>query len=80
MKRLHVLLARSPESYGGGSAITAVDNTVDKKQVQGEATGYVLRTGPKEGPGFRWKLTCRGQLDRLGRSSKAYGPFWGWRK
>ena len=52
----------------------------EKKQEQGKATGYVLRTGPSGGTGFRRELTRRGLLDRLGQSSNAYraeGPFGG---
>ena len=34
----------------------------EKKQEQGEATGYVQRTGPSGGPGFRRELARRGLL------------------
>ena len=56
----------------GRSATTAAGSTADEKQEQGEAAGYVLRTGPTRGPGFRRELT-RGLPHRLGRSSNAYG-------
>ena len=47
-------------------------STDEERQEQGEAEGYVPRTGPSAGPGFRRELTRRGLLDRLGQSSNAH--------
>ena len=48
----------------------AVGSTDDVRQEEeGEAAGYFQRTVPSGGPSFRWELTRRGLLDRLGRSS-----------
>ena len=54
------------------SAITAVGSAADERQKQREAVGYVQRTGPSGGPGFRRELNRRGLLDRQGQSSKVY--------
>ena len=50
------------------------------REEQGEAAGYVQRTEPSGGLGFRRELTRRRLLDRLGQSSNAYkteDPFGG---
>ena len=55
-------------------------STAEEKQEHGEAAGHVLQTGSSEGPDFRWELTRRGLLNRVGRSSNAYrveDPFGG---
>ena len=87
MKRLHAFLARSPDTValGGKSGTTAAGrlSTAGGKQEKDKAGGYVLRTGPSGGPDFRWEVTRRGLLDRLGRSSNAYrtgDPFGGGEK
>ena len=51
---------------------TAAGSTADERKEQGEAAGYIQRTGLIGGPGFRRELTRRGLLDRLGQSSNAY--------
>ena len=68
MSSLHAV----QRAWEGKSGTTAVGSTADEKQEQGEAVGYVQRTGPSGGPGVRRELTRRGLLDRLGRSSNAY--------
>ena len=46
-------------------------SAAEKKQEQEEAAGYMQRTGPSGGPGFRRELTHRGLLDIRGQSSNA---------
>ena len=68
-----VFLTGSPDCIGEGvSYYCAVGGTADVRQEQGEAAGYFRRTGPSGGPRFRWELTRRGLLDRLGQSSNAH--------
>ena len=56
---------------GTAAAAGRLSTAEKKKREQGEAAGYFQRTGSRECPGFRRKLTPRGLLDRLGRSSNA---------
>ena len=56
---------------GTTTAAGRLSTAEEKKQEQGEAAGDFQRTGPSGGPGFRRKLTRRGLLDRLSRSSNA---------
>ena len=56
----------------GMSGTTAAGSRADKKQQQGEAAGYFLRTGPSGGPDVWREPTHRELLDRLGRRSNAY--------
>ena len=73
MERSHVFLIGSPHSIGEEvSYYCCRQYTADERQRQREAAGYVQRTGPSGGPGFRRELTRRGLLDRLGQSGKAY--------
>ena len=77
MSSLHVV----QRAFEGRPATTAVGSTADEKQEQGEAADCVQQTGPSGGPGSRRELNRRRLLDRLGRSSNAYGGlFWRWRK
>ena len=71
MERSHVFLTVQI-ALETRSATTAVGSTADERQTQGEAAGYVQRTEPSGGPGFRRELTRRGLLDRRGHSSNAY--------
>ena len=77
--QMSFLLADHRAALEGRSGTTVADSTADEKQQQGEAVGDVLRTGPS-GSDFRREPTCRGLLDRLGRSSnacRAKDPFGG---
>ena len=62
------------------SGTTAAGSTADAKQQRSEAVGDVLQTGSIGGADSRREPTCRGLLDRLGRSINAYRekcPFGG---
>ena len=56
----------------GRSDTTGTGSTADEKDGQGEAAGYVLRTGPSEGLDFLREPTPTGLLDRLGQSINDY--------
>ena len=68
MSSLHAVQKTSE----GRSVTPAAGSTADEKQEQEGKSGYVQRTRPSEKPCFRWELTHRGLLDRLGRNSNAY--------
>ena len=59
---------------GKSGTITAAGrlSTTEEKQEQGEAAGYVQRTGSSGGPGLRRELVRKRLLNRLGQSSNAY--------
>ena len=80
MSSLHAVLKPLEEKSSNSTAGGRLSTAVEKKREEGEAAGYVQRTGPSGGPGFRRELIRRGLLDRLGQSSNAYraeDPFGG---
>ena len=80
MSSLHAVQITLEGKSGITTAAGRLSTAEEKKQEQGEAAGYVQRTGSSGGPGFRRELTRRGLLDRLGQRSNAYraeGPFGG---
>ena len=67
MSSLHaVKMVLEGKSGTTTTAAGRLSTAEEKKQEQVEAAGYVQRTGPSEGPGFRRELARRGLLNRLG--------------
>ena len=71
MSSLQAVQIALERKSGTTTAAGRLSTAEEKKQEQGGAAGDLQRTGPSGGPGFRWELTHRELLDRLGRSSNA---------
>ena len=72
LSSLHAVQIALAGKSGTTTAACRFSTAEEEKQDQGEAAGYVKQTWPSGGPGFRWELTRRGLLDRLGQSSHAH--------
>ena len=70
MSFLHAVQTAMERKSGTTTAAGRLSGA-EKKQEQGEAAGYLQRTGTSGGPGFRRELTRRGLLDIQGQSSNA---------